>query len=76
VSLQARGKTGSPHRSDGRLLPSSEETVDAVLSQLRASHRGLEVWTEQLRVWLASELLQPLARLAATAQKVLAFAPS
>ena len=67
---QPRGKAGSPHRSDGRLSPSSQETLEAVLVRLATSRRTLEVWTEQLRSWLAAELLQPLDRLAATVQKV------
>ncbi|EIE25704.1 hypothetical protein COCSUDRAFT_64788 [Coccomyxa subellipsoidea C-169] len=68
-SLQARGKAGSPHRGDGRLSPSSVETLEAVLARLATGRRTLEVWTEQLRSWLASELLQPLDRLVATVQK-------
>ncbi|CAL8469889.1 g9431 [Coccomyxa elongata] len=68
-SLQPRGKAGSPHRGDGRLSPSSQETLEAVLARLQTGGRTLEVWTEQLRSWLAAELLQPLDRLAASAQK-------
>lgn len=49
--------------------------MDAVLTQLRTSRRILEVWTEQFRMWLAAELLQPLAKLATTAQKVQANSP-
>ncbi len=31
----------------------------------------MEVWTEQFRLWLAAELLQPLDKLVRRAQKVL-----
>ncbi len=30
----------------------------------------MEVWTEQFRLWLAAELLQPLDKLVRRAQKV------
>lgn len=41
-----------------------------MLARLQTGGRTLEVWTEQLRSWLAAELLQPLDRLAVSAQKV------
>lgn len=68
--MQPRGKAGSPHRSDGRLAPSSAEVVDAVLARLRTARPELETWTEQLRAWLAADLLQPLVRLLNGTHKV------
>ena len=35
--LQLRGKTGSPHKGDGTLSQSSEETFDAVLARLQTN---------------------------------------
>ncbi|KAL6745009.1 cytochrome B561, N terminal-domain-containing protein [Haematococcus lacustris] len=45
------------------LLPSSEAEVDAFLEGVLAAPRAwLEVWTERLREWMASRLLQPLVQ--------------
>ncbi|CAL5218925.1 g671 [Coccomyxa viridis] len=68
-SSQLRGKTGSPHKGDGSLSASSEETFDALLARLKTGRRNMEVWTEQFRLWLAAELLQPLDKLVRRAQK-------
>ena len=35
--LQLRGKTGSPHKGDGTLSQSSEETFEAVLARLKTN---------------------------------------
>lgn len=61
--MQPRGKAGSPHFSDGRLARSSAEVVSDALQRLRVTPAGLHAWTEQLRLWLAADLLQPLMRL-------------
>ena len=63
IWLQARGTAGSPLRGgDGRLAPSSQETVESVLARLRVDRRTLEVWTDRLREWLAAHVIQPLLR--------------
>lgn len=38
--LQLRGKTGSPHKGDGSLSASSEETFDALLVRLKTSRQA------------------------------------
>ena len=68
--LQPRGKAGSPHFSDGRLARSSAEVVADALQRLRVTPAGLHAWTEQLRLWLAADLLQPLMRLLDAAHAV------
>lgn len=44
--------------------------VADALQRLRVSPAGLHAWTEQLRLWLAAELLQPLMRLLDGAHQV------
>ena len=69
VCLQPKGRT-SPRQTDGRLLPSSTEAVEALLARLKCSRQALDEWTDRLREWFASHVLQPLARLLDTAHLV------
>ena len=41
-----------------------------MLARLRTARPELETWTEQLRAWLAADLLQPLVRLLNGTHKV------
>ena len=65
-----RGRPGTAVRSDGRPAPSGPDAVDAALTRLGTSRRELEVWDDQLRAWLAADLLQPLRALAGRVHQV------
>ena len=69
VCLQPKGRT-SPRQTDGRLLPSSTEAVEALLARLKCSRQALDEWTDRLREWFASHVLQPLTCLLDTAHLV------
>ena len=69
VCMQPKGRT-SPRQTDGRLLPSSTEAVEALLARLKCSRQALDDWTDRLREWFAGQVLQPLTHLLDTAHLV------
>jgi len=70
MSMQARGKTGSPLRADSLLSPSNQETFKAVLARLQTDPHTLEVWIDRFREWLSSQVMGPLLRNIASAHLV------
>ena len=68
VMLQLRGKTGSPHKGDGTLSQSSEESFEAVLARLKTNrcvhviqpvHRMPYGYRMQQLGWLISSACTP-----------------
>lgn len=59
-SAVPKGAAALPHRPDGPVQASSQESLDVLLKDLDTSQAQLEEYRERFREWLATKVLQPL----------------